>query len=89
MRIDRDVHARGTANFTDADNAKTLAGLARGMVALMKIQVAKENQDVKHALDGVQITNSGTQMIVNIEESGDLVKKLRELRPRRARLLRN
>jgi hypothetical protein len=83
MRIDRDVHARGTANFADAENAKTLAGLARGMVALMKTQLPKENQDLLHALDGVQITNSGTQMIVTIEESGDLVKKLRELGPRR------
>jgi hypothetical protein len=83
MRIDRDVHAQGTANFTDAENAKTLAGLARGMVALMKIQIPKENQDLLHALDGVQITNSGTQMIVNIEEPGDLVKKLGELRTSR------
>ncbi len=89
MHIDSDVRARATGNFTNPDSAKTLAGLARGMVALMKTQVAKENQDLLHALDGVQITNSGTQMIVNIEESGDLVKKLRELRPRRAFLRRN
>lgn len=83
MRIDRDVHARAAANFTNADNAKTLAGLTRGMIALMKTQVAKEDQDLLHALDGIQVSNSGMQMIVNVEESGDLVKKLRELGPRR------
>jgi hypothetical protein len=83
MRIDSDVHARGTANFDSADSAKTLAGLARGTIALMKTQVAKENEDLLHALDGIQVSNSGTQMIVNIDESGDLIKKLRDIGPRR------
>lgn len=83
MRIDRDVHARVTGNFTDADSAKTIAGLGRGMVALMKTRVAKE-QDLLHALDGVQISNSGTSVVVNIDESADLVKKLPQLPPRRS-----
>ncbi len=88
MRIDRDVHARATANFADADSAKTLADLARGLIAVMKTQVAKENEDFLHALDGIQISDSGTQMVVNIEESGDLIKKLRDLRPPRRAFLR-
>jgi hypothetical protein len=87
MRIDRDIHARATGNFTNADNAKTIAGLGRGMVALMKTQVAKQ-QDLLYALDGVQISNSGTSVVVNIDESGDLVKKLREW-PRRPPLQGN
>ena len=85
MRVGQDVHARATANFTDANSAKTLAGLTRGMLALAKTRVAKDNQDLLFALDGIQVSNSGTQMLVNIEESGELVKKLRELGPRRGR----
>ena len=83
MRVDTDVHAKATASFTSAENAKTLADLSRGMIALVKTQVATKNPDLLHALDGVQVSNSGTQMVVNINEPGDLVKKLRELRQSR------
>ena len=77
MRVDSDIHAKATANFTSAENAKTLADLSRGMIALVKTQVATQNPDLLHALDGVQVSNSGTQIVVNIDEPGDLVKKLR------------
>src|SRR5262249_30086975 len=40
MRVDTNVHAKAVANFTSADNAKTLADLSRGMIALVKTQVA-------------------------------------------------
>lgn len=77
MRVDNNIHARATANFTTAENARTLADLSRGMIALVKTQVATQNPDLLHALDGVQVSNSGTQIVVNIDEPGDLVKKLR------------
>jgi hypothetical protein len=83
MRVDSDIHAKATANFTSAENAKTLADLSRGMIALVKTQVATQNQDLLHVLDGVQVSNSGTQIVVNIDEPGDLVKRLRELRQSR------
>ena len=83
MRVDTDIHAKATATFTNADNARTLADLSRGMIALVKTQVAAQNPDLLHALDGVQVSNSGTQIVVNIAESGDLVKRLRELRQQR------
>jgi hypothetical protein len=86
MRVDQDVHARATATFTSADDAKTLAALARGLIAVAKTRAAERNKDLLYALDGIQISESGTQMIVNIEESGELVKKLRELRQRRRRV---
>ena len=59
MRVDNDVHAKATANFTSAENAKTLADMSRGMIALVKTQVATQNPDLLHALDGVQVSNSG------------------------------
>src|SRR5262245_54896400 len=83
MRVDRDVSARITGRFTDADSAKTIADVGRGMVSLMKLQVAKD-QDILQALDGVQISNSGTTIVVNIDETGDVLKKLRELAPRQS-----
>src|SRR5262245_51240075 len=75
MRVDTNIHARGVANFASAENAKTLSDLSRGMIALVKTQVAAKNPDLLHALDGVQVSYSGTQIIVNIDEPGDLVKK--------------
>jgi hypothetical protein len=83
MRVGQDVNARATANFSDPNSAKTLAGLTRGMIAVVKTRVASGNKDLLFALDGIQVSNSGTQMIVNIQESGELMKKLRELGPRR------
>jgi hypothetical protein len=80
MRVDTNIHAKAVANFTSAENAKTLSDLSRGVIALVKTQVAAQNLDLLHALDGLQISYSGTQMFVNIDEPGDLVKKLRQLR---------
>jgi len=83
MRVDTGIHAIAVANFTSAENAKTLSDLSRGLIGLVKTQVAVPNPDLLHALDGLQVSNSGTQMVVNIDEPGDLVKKLRELRQSR------
>jgi hypothetical protein len=83
MRVDTGIHAKATANFTSAEDAKTLSDLSRGMIALVKTQVAVPNPDLLHVLDGVQVSNSGTQMVVNIDEPGDLVKKFRDLRQSR------
>ena len=83
MRVDTNIHARAVANFTSADNAKTLSDLSRGVIALVKTQVAAQNPDLLHALDGLQVSYSGTQMVVNIDEPGDLVKKFRQLRQSR------
>ena len=83
MRVDTGIHAKATANFTSAEDAKTLSDLSRGMIALVKTQVAVPNPDLLHALDGVQVSNAGTQMVVNIDEPADLVKKFRDLRQSR------
>lgn len=80
MRIDTDVHARATGNFADAESAKNLGDLARGALAVAKLQVAKQQPDVLHVLDGIQISSSGTTLTVRIEESGDLLKKLQKTR---------
>jgi hypothetical protein len=75
MRVDQDLHARGVANFADAEAAKNLSDMARGFIAIAKLQVAKE-QDLLHMLDGLQVSSSGTSVTVNIEQSGELLKKL-------------
>jgi hypothetical protein len=78
MRVDTGVRARAVATFADAESAKNLADLGRGAVAVAKLQVAKRQPDILHALDGIQISNSGSTVTVIVEESGDLVKKVQE-----------
>ena len=80
MRIDSDIHARGTANFTDAKNAQDLSDMARGLLAVAKLQVAQKEPDLLRVLDGVQVSSSGTTLTVRVEERGDLLsRQLRQL----------
>jgi hypothetical protein len=80
MRIDRDVHARATANFVDAESARNLADMARGFIAVTKLQIAKQQPDFLPVLDGIQVSNSGSSVVAQIDESGDLLMKLQNVR---------
>ena len=73
MKIDRDVHAHVVADFTDSNIAGNLADMARGFIAVAKLQVAKQQPDLIHVLDGIQVSSSGSRVIAQIEESGDLI----------------
>ncbi len=75
MRVDRDVHAKAVCTFTDAEAAKNLSDMARGFLAVAKLQVAKE-PDLLHLLDGIQVSSSGTSVVVNIDEPGELLMKM-------------
>lgn len=77
MHVDSGVHARATANFADAASAQNLRDLATGTLAVVKLQVAKQQPDMMHALDGIQVSTTGTTLVVQINESGELLKKLR------------
>ena len=76
MRVDRDVHARAMGNFADPDSARNLTDLARGFIAVAKLQVAKQQPEFLQVLDGIQISSSGSSVTVRIDESGDLLTKL-------------
>ena len=78
MRIDNDVHARATGTFSDENSAKNIGDLARGALAIAKMQVAQKQPDVVHLLDGIQVSNSGMTLTVQVDESGDLLKKLQK-----------
>ena len=78
MRVDRDVHARAMGNFADPDSARNLTDLARGFIAVAKLQVAKQQPEFLQVLDGIQISSSGSSVTVRIDESGDLLTKLQE-----------
>jgi len=80
MRVDSDIHARATGSFADADSAKNISDLAKGALAIAKLQVAKQQPDLLQALDGIQVSSSGTTITVTIAESGDLLKKLQHVR---------
>jgi hypothetical protein len=81
MRVDTGVSARATARFADAESAKNFGDLARGAIAVAKLQVAQRQPDVLHLLDGIQISYSGPTLTVNIDEPGELLKKLQSLGP--------
>ena len=73
MRIDQDIHARALADFTDTNTATSLADMARGFIAVAKLQVAKQQPDLLHVLDGIQVSSSGSTVTAQIEEPGDLI----------------
>jgi hypothetical protein len=76
MRVDSGVHARATGNFADADSAKNIGDLAKGAIAVARLQVAKQQPDLLHVLDGIQVNTTGATLIVQIDESGDALKKI-------------
>ena len=80
MRVDSGIHARGVGNFADAESAKNVSDLARGAIAIAKSQVAKSQPELLQALDGIEVTNSRATLTVRVEESGDLLKKLKDLK---------
>jgi hypothetical protein len=77
MRIDSDIHARAIGDFADANTASNLADMARGFIAVAKLQVAKQQPDLLHVLDGIQVSSSGSSVSAQIEEPGDLLMKFR------------
>ncbi|HYR92073.1 MAG TPA: hypothetical protein VE422_48955 [Terriglobia bacterium] len=77
MRVDQDIHARAIGNFSSAEHARSAADLARGAIALAKLQASRmPDQTFVQALDGIQIANSGASLTVNIDASGEVLKKL-------------
>ena len=84
VRVDTGIHARGTATFADAESAKNVSDLVSGALAVVKLQIAKQQPDMLQVLDGVQVTSNGNMLTVRVEESGELLKKLNTTRVRAA-----
>jgi len=80
MHVDTGIQVRAIGNFADPESAKNIGDLVRGAVAVAKLQVAKQQPDMVKLLDGFQVTNSGTTLTFRVEESGELLKKLKDLR---------
>ncbi len=80
MRIDRDVHAHASPDFAEAESARNLSDMARGLIAVAKLQVAKQQPEFLQILDGVDVRSNGPSVIVRIDESGDLLMKLQKTR---------
>jgi hypothetical protein len=79
MRVDHDLHGAAVADFESAEAARTAGDLLRGLLALAKLRV-QEEQDILRFLDGVSIDDSGARMTIGFDASGDLLKKLQDLR---------
>ena len=82
MRVDTGIHARATGSFADVERTKNFGDLGRGLIAVAKLQVSKQQPDMLRVLDGIQISSNGTTLTVRVEESGETLKKLKDLRPR-------
>jgi hypothetical protein len=80
MHVDTGVQARAVGNFEDAESAKNIGDLVRGALAVAKLQVAKQQPDMVQLLDGIQVSNAGLTLTLRIQESGELLKKLKDLR---------
>jgi len=80
MHVDSGIQARAVGNFTDVESAKNIGDLVRGALAVAKLQIAQQQPDVVKLLDGIQVTNSGSTLTLRIDESGELLKKLKDLR---------
>ena len=81
MRVDTGISARATGDFADAESAMNFGDLARGTLAVAKLQVARQRPDMLQLLDGIQVSYSSTSVTVRIEESGEQLKKLKDFGP--------
>jgi hypothetical protein len=75
MRIGLDVHAKAIGQFTNEDSARVAADLARGLVAMVRLQSAKQ-PDLLQLVNGVRIDNAGPSMTIEFDAPGDFLKKL-------------
>lgn len=78
MRVDTGIHARATGKFANVESATKIAEMGRGAIALVKLQVARRQPEVLPVLDGIQIDNSGPVLTVHVEQSGELLQKLKD-----------
>jgi hypothetical protein len=78
MRVDTGVHARATAEFLDPESANNLADTVRGVLAIAKSRVDRQQPEMLQLLNGIQISNTSTTLTITIEEPGELLKKLQE-----------
>jgi hypothetical protein len=80
MRVDTGIHAIATGSFADGESAKNAGDLALGVLAVARVQAAKQQPEMVHMLDGIQVVSIGKTVTVTIEESGDVLKQWSELR---------
>ncbi len=72
---------RPAATFASADMAKATTDMLRGLVAMAKLQ-APQDSGVGHLLDGLDIENSGVNLTLSFNASGDLLKQLQASKPK-------
>jgi hypothetical protein len=80
VRIDSDFHARLTGNFADANSARSIEDLGRGMLGLVRLQMAQKQPDLAQLLDGIQINSNGSTLTLRVDAPSDLLKKLQDSR---------
>jgi hypothetical protein len=77
MRIDSGLHARASGTFTDADSARNIGDMARGFLSLAKLQTARQRPEIGELLNGIQVNYTATTLTVQIDATGEQLKKLK------------
>ena len=80
MRLDTGLHARAIGNFADAESARNLEDMANGALGLARLNVAGRQPEFAQLLDGIQVSASGNALTIRIEQSGELLEKLKNAR---------
>jgi len=80
MRIDQDVHVKANGSFASADMAKATTDMLRGLVAMAKLQISQDD-NLSRLLDGLSIENSGVNLTLSFNASGDLLKQIQASKP--------
>jgi len=80
MRLDTGLHARAIGNFADTESARNLEDMANGALALARLNVAGRQPEFAQLLDGIQVSASGNALTIRIEQSGELLEKLKNAR---------
>jgi hypothetical protein len=87
MRVDTGIHARATGDFSDAESARSVGDVANGLLAIARVQVGRQKQELVQLLDGVQVSSSGPTITVRIEVPGEALKGLKDYRSTIGRVL--
>jgi hypothetical protein len=70
------AHAAFTGDSRTEADAKSLADSLRGLAALARMAVSRNQPDLLRAFDGLQVRQDGRMVQVNVDIAEDLAEKL-------------
>jgi hypothetical protein len=81
LNLDEAIVGRITATAKDPDSAKKLADVVNGLKALGQLAAGDQNPDLVALLNGVTISQSGSQVGLSLNFPYDLLERLQQAKP--------